>query len=63
QEDTGAKNNVALDDNLMVIRYDKENPELGLEYVEAGVLVFRQEVLSLIKENSTISLEEGLYPD
>ena len=62
QEDTGTKNNVALDDNLMVIRYDKESLAPSLKYVEAGALVLRQEVLSLIKEGDSISLEEGLYP-
>jgi len=61
QEDTGTKNNMALDDNLMVIRYDKENPAPSLKHVDAGALVLRQEVLDLIKEGSTISLEEGLY--
>jgi len=61
QEDTGTKNNVALDDNLRVIRYDKESLAPSLKYVEAGALVLRQEVLSLIKEGDSISLEEGLY--
>lgn len=61
QEDTGTKNNVALDDNLMVIRYDKESPTSSLKYVDAGALVLRQEVLELINEGSSISLEEGLY--
>lgn len=62
QEDTGAKNNVVLGDNLMVKRYDKESPDTSLEYVEAGVLALRKEVLDLIKEGDSISLEEGLYP-
>jgi len=61
QEDTGTKNNVALDDNLMVIRYDKESPTSSLKYVDAGALVLRQEVLELINEGNSISLEEGLY--
>jgi len=61
QEDTGTKNNVALDDNLMVKRYDKESLAPSLKYVEAGALVLRQEVLSLIKEGDSISLEEGFY--
>jgi len=61
QEDTGAKNNVALDDNLMVIRYDKESPAPSLEYVEAGALFLRQEALDLIKEGVSMSLEGGLY--
>ena len=45
----------------MVIRYDKESPTSSLKYVDAGALVLRQEVLELINEGSSISLEEGLY--
>lgn len=62
QKDTGVKNNVELDSDLMVIRYDKESPNSTLKYVEAGVLVLRREVLDLIKERCPISLEKGLYP-
>ena len=62
QEDTGVKNNVALDNDLMVARYDKKSPGSGLEYVEAGVLVLQREALSLIPETGPVSLEKGLYP-
>ncbi len=62
REDTGARNNVMLDDNLMVKRFDKGSPDPGLKYVEAGVLALRKEVLGLIKEGDSISLEKGLYP-
>ncbi len=62
QEDTGAKNNVALGDNLMVKKYDKVSPDTSLGYVEAGVVALRKEVLDLIKEGDSVSLEEGIYP-
>ena len=62
QEDTGVKNNVALDNDLMVIEYDKGSSSPSLKYVEAGVLVLRRETLNLIKEKVPISLEKGLYP-
>lgn len=62
QEDTGVKNNVALDNNSMVVRYDKESSNPNLKYVEAGVLVLRRKTLNLIKETDPISLEKGLYP-
>ena len=62
QEDTSVKNNVALDDNLMVVRYDKKSSGSGLDYVEAGVLVLQREALNLIKEKDPVSLEKGLYP-
>ena len=61
-EDTGVKNNIALDNDLMVVRYDKESSSPSLKYVEAGVLVLRRETLNLIKEKSPVSLEKGLYP-
>ena len=62
REDTGVKNNVALDSDLMVIRHDKECHDSDLKYVEAGVLVLRRETLNEIKEGERISLEKGLYP-
>jgi NDP-sugar pyrophosphorylase family protein len=63
RDDTKVKNNVALDDNLMVKRYDKGSPNPNLRYVEAGALALRKEVLDMIKEGDAISLEAGLYPD
>lgn len=62
REDTGVRNNVELDANLMVIRYDKGKPTSNLNYVEAGVLVLSREALDIIEGESPISLEEGLYP-
>jgi len=62
KEDTGVRSNVELDDDSMVVRHDKENIDPNLKYVEAGVLVLRQEALALIKEGHLISLEKGLYP-
>lgn len=62
QEDTGVKNNVALDENLMVIKHDKGGHSPDLKFVEAGVLVLKREALELIRKGSRISLEKGLYP-
>jgi NDP-sugar pyrophosphorylase family protein len=62
QEDTGVKNNVALDDDLMVIEFNKGSSSPVLKYVEAGVLSLRRETLNLIKETGSVSLEKGLYP-
>ena len=62
RDDTEVKNNVALDENLIVRKYDKGSPDPNLEYVEAGALALRKEVLSLLKEGDPVSLEEGLYP-
>jgi len=62
REDTGVRNNVVLDDNLMVIRHDKGSPDPALPYVEAGVLVLRREALDIMEEGESTSLEQGLYP-
>jgi len=62
RKDTEVKNNVALDENLIVKRYDKKSPSQNFQYVEAGVLGLKKEVLDMIKEGDAISLEVGLYP-
>ena len=62
RKDTGVKNNVELDSDLMVIRHDKESHDSGLKYVEAGVIVFRRGMLDLMEEGCSVSMERGLYP-
>ncbi len=62
RENTGVKNNVELDGDLMVIRHDKDSLAPGLKYVEASVLILRLEVLDLIADGRPVSLEKGLYP-
>ncbi|MFC2122901.1 sugar phosphate nucleotidyltransferase [Bacteroidota bacterium] len=61
-EDTGVRNNVALDEDLMVTGYDKESPTPDFKYVEAGVLALRREALELLEPGQLASLEKGLYP-
>ena len=61
-EDTGVRNNIALDGDSMVTGYDKESTCPGLKYVEAGVLALRREALNLLEAGQPVSLEQGLYP-
>ena len=61
KEKVGISNNVGLDDDLMVVKYNKRNSNASLKYVDAGVSVFRREVVDNIIEGCSISLEEGLY--
>ncbi len=61
QENTGVKNNVAIDSNLMVIKYDKETLDSDLTHVEAGVLVLERDALDMMNEEFPVSLEKGLY--
>jgi len=59
--DTRVKNNIALDNNNMVVRYDKKGASPGLDYVDAGVVMIRKEALGYVPEGIPISLEDGIY--
>jgi len=59
--DTGVENNIALDSRKMVVRYDREGISSALNYVEAGAVILRREVLDYIAEGVAISLEDGIY--
>jgi len=59
--DTGVKNNIALDRNQMVVKYDKESTSPDLKYVEAGAVFLRKETLALVPEDISVSLEGGIY--
>ena len=61
REDTSVKNNIALDSSGYVTRYDKDQAA-GLEYVEAGVLAFRHEVIGRIPRQGAVSLEKEIFP-
>lgn len=59
--DTLVRNNIALDSNQMVVRYDKKGISPGLSYVDAGVIMLRKEALAYIPEGITVSIEDGIY--
>jgi NDP-sugar pyrophosphorylase family protein len=59
--DTSVRNNIAVDAEGFVVRYDKEAADdAGLTFVEAGVLAFRRSIIGLIPEG-IVSLEKQLY--
>ena len=58
---TGVKNNIALDSDQMVVKYDKRSDAPDLRYVEAGAMVLRKEALDSVPEGIMISLEDGIY--
>ncbi len=60
-EDTAVKNNVDLDDNGYVSRYEKDSPE-ALRYVEAGVLALRRGVVEGVPAEGAVSLEQEIFP-
>lgn len=62
-EETSVRNNVAVDAEHMVVRYDKQaldDPELT--YVEAGVLAFRRSIADLLPVGRVVSLEQEIFP-
>jgi NDP-sugar pyrophosphorylase family protein len=61
-EDTRVRNNIALDEDLTVVRYEKDGDAKGLRYVEAGVSVLRREVLDVVEAETRCSIEEAIYP-
>jgi len=58
---TGVKNNVALDSDKLVVRYDKKSDAPDLRYVEAGAIILRKETLAYVPEGIKVSLENGIY--
>jgi len=59
--DTSVKNNIELDDDEYVSRYEKDSPD-RLSFVEAGVLAFRRSVVSSMPAEGVVSLEKEIFP-
>lgn len=58
---TSVKNNIALDSEGFVVRYDKEGGDEELGYVEAGVLALRRSVIQRLPAG-VVSLENEIFP-
>ncbi len=63
RNNTSVPNNVSLDDRGMVIKYEKEARNSLLQYVDAGVLTLKREVLDSIHPEKNVSLEQEILPD
>ena len=67
-KDKMVNNNVTVDDNTYILKYDKYHETAEMNGVEAGVLVFNKDVLRLIpsieglQKEQKISLEIDIYP-
>ena len=59
---TRVKNNVELDEDLRVIKYEKEGSDSKLKYIDAGTSLFKRETISLIEEGRPVSLEKEVFP-
>jgi len=62
QHDTGIPNNIDLDKKGFVVRYKKDSKESFLNYIDAGVSVFKKEVIDFIPKRKKVSLEEEIFP-
>ena len=61
--ETDVPGNVALDDDGVVVRYDKNGAkDPALRYIEAGVLALRKSVLDLMAPSGVASLEQEVFP-
>lgn len=58
-----AGNNVFLDEAGFIRSYDKHRADKKMNYVEAGVILFKKDVLKLIPEDKAVSLEEDIFPE
>lgn len=61
-DDTGIRNNVELDNESIIIKYDKENPDSKMKHVDAGVLIISQKVLDTLEKGCPVSMEKEVYP-
>jgi NDP-sugar pyrophosphorylase family protein len=59
---TGVRNNVAVDENGFVIRYDKTSGDPGLEYVDAGVLCLARDAFLEVPRDTVVSMEIDIFP-
>jgi NDP-sugar pyrophosphorylase family protein len=59
---TMVRKNVALDGQMTITSYEKDSLDKTLQYVEAGVLAFRREVMDFIPPDRAVSLEEEVFP-
>ena len=59
---TGVTNNIAVDSQSRVIKYEKATGSSDLSFVEAGALCFRRLVFEELPEQTPISLEQELFP-
>jgi len=62
REDTGVPNNIALDGQSFVTRYEKNSDAPGLTHVDAGVVAMQRSALERCDTAKAFSLEKQLYP-
>ncbi|MCP4977334.1 MAG: NTP transferase domain-containing protein [Maribacter sp.] len=63
REETSVPNNVFLDNKRMVTQYEKETGNSMLQYVDAGVLALKKEILDSMPLEKEVSLEQEIFPN
>ncbi len=56
----GGKNNIFMGERNIVLGYNKSNSE-GMTHIDAGVLIFKKEILDIIPEGIFCSLEKEIF--
>ncbi|ODS33916.1 MAG: hypothetical protein SCARUB_00987, partial [Candidatus Scalindua rubra] len=63
REDTSVPNNISLDNRGLVRQYEKNTGNSILQYVDAGVLALKKDILDIVPSERTVSLEKEIFPD
>lgn len=63
REDTSVPNNVSLDNRGMVTQYKKDTENSLLQYVDAGVLALKKEIVDSLPPEKEVSLEQEIFPN
>lgn len=63
QEDTSVPNNVSLNREGVVTHYEKDPHNRILQYVDAGVLALKKDILDMLPSDREVSLEKDIFPN
>jgi len=61
-EETSVPNNVSINKRGIVTKYKKETRNSHLQYVDAGVLALKKEILDIVPSEGQVSLEQDILP-
>jgi len=63
REYTSVPNNVFLDNSGMVTQYKKDTGNSIFQYVDAGVLALKKNILDIVPSDREVSLENDIFPN
>ncbi len=62
-QNTGDCGLVSLDGSKRIVGFEEKNQQSRTRYINAGIYLFQKEVLSLIPDDISFSLENDLFPN